>query len=290
MSLAQHPQLRQPLPTPEGGDLWRPRPMPVIWTRQDTADTLSFGLDCGDRPFSFLPGQFNMLYLFGHGEVPISISGDAEQPGQLVHTVRGVGAVTRPMIQLQVGDGVGVRGPFGTPWPMDEARGTDVIVVAGGIGLAPLRPAILHLLKHREDFGRVIVLYGARAPSEMLYRDEFAQWRGRFDAVVEVTVDRAEPGWHGPVGVVTRLLERAAFDADDATLLTCGPEIMMRFVAREALRRGLPAERIWLTMERNMKCAVGLCGHCQWGAEFMCRDGAVFRYDRVSAAMNLREL
>ena len=282
--------LRQPLPAPVDGDLWRPRPMPVVWTRQDTADTVSFGLDPGDTPFRYLPGQFNMLYLFGHGEVPISISGDAEAPGPIVHTVRGVGAVTRPMVKLQVGDVVGVRGPFGTAWPLDQARGTDVIIVAGGIGLAPLRPAILHLLRHREDFARVIVLYGARAPSEMLYTDELRTWRGRFDTTVEVTVDRAEPGWLGSVGLVTRLLERMPFDADDATVFTCGPEVMMRFVVREALRRGVPADRVWLTMERNMKCAVGLCGHCQWGDAFMCRDGAVFRYDRISAALNVAEL
>lgn len=278
-----------PIPAPFETEPWVPRPMAVLDARQDTHDTVTLRLDPGGE-YPFLPGQFTMLYRFGVGEVPISISGDPAEPGVLVHTIRGVGGVTRPLVASKAGEVLGVRGPFGTPWPMDAARGTDVVVVAGGIGLAPLRPAILHLLRHRADYGRVIVLVGARAPSELLFADELRAWRGRFDVEVAVTVDRAEADWLGPVGVVTRLLERASFDADDCTLMTCGPEIMMRFVVREATRRGVPEQSIWVTLERNMKCAVGLCGHCQLGPAFLCRDGAVFRYDRVAPLLAVKEL
>lgn len=278
-----------PLPASLAAEPWIPRPMTVLDVRQDTHDTVTLRLDPGSA-FRFEPGQFTMLYRFGVGEVPISICGDPAEPGVLVHTIRGVGSVTGPLIGAKPGDVLGVRGPFGTAWPLAEARGRDVVVVAGGIGLAPLRPAILHLLRHRAEYGRVIILYGARAPSEMLYTDELHRWRGRFDIDVEVTVDRAEPGWLGPVGVVTRLIERASFDPDDALVMTCGPEIMMRFVIRELQQRRVPLESIWVTLERNMKCAVGLCGHCQLGSAFLCRDGAVFRYDRVAKNLTIKEL
>jgi NAD(P)H-flavin reductase len=258
--------------------------------REETADTVTLVLDAGDAGLPFQPGQFNMLYVHGQGEAAISIAGDPAEPGLLVHTVRAVGAVSRPLAAMNRGDWVGVRGPFGTGWPLVEAEGTDVVVVSGGIGLAPLRPALLHLYAHRERYGRIILLHGARSPGDLLYAGELGAWRARFDTTVEVTVDRAAPGWWGPVGVVTRLLERAAFDPDDATVLTCGPELMMGFVAREALNRGVPAAALWLSLERNMKCGVRLCGHCQWGAAFLCRDGPVFRYGRVAKALSIREL
>jgi len=257
---------------------------------RETADTVTLTLDASAAPVRFQPGQFNMVFLHGQGEVPISISGDAHQPDRLVHTIRGVGPTTRPMLDLVPGDVLGIRGPFGTAWPVEAAKGTDVIVVAGGIGLAPLRPFLLHVLRHRRDYARVVVLYGARSPSELLFRRQLHHWRGRFDLQLEATVDRADDDWFGPVGVVTRLMERSSFDADDATIVTCGPEVMMRFVVREAERLGVPADHIWVSMERNMKCAIGLCGHCQWGPDFVCRDGAVFRWDRIARRFAIREL
>lgn len=239
--------------------------------------------------FAFRPGQFNMLYVHGVGEVPISISGDPAEPRRLVHTIRAVGTVTRAMEQLGQGSVVGVRGPYGSAWPIGDAKGRDVLVIAGGLGLAPLRPVILHVLANRADYGRVTILYGARSPAELLYRHELERWRGRFDCRVEAIVDRAGRDWFGPVGVVTRLLDDVPVERDDAVFV-CGPEIMMRFVVRELEKRGVPREAIWLSVERSMKCGVGLCGHCQLGGTFACKDGPVFRFDRVAPLLLVREL
>lgn len=271
-------------------DPWAPTPLRVLDARQEGPDVVTLSLDASNHPWRFQPGQFNMLYLYGLGEAAISISGDPATPGVLVHTVRGVGHLTRAMCDLRPGATIGVRGPFGTPWPLHAADGCDVVVVAGGIGLAPLRPAILHLLAHRQRYGRVVVLYGARSPQDLLYGDEIAQWRGRFDVDVQVTVDQGDRSWRGPVGVVTRLIERAAIDADDTTVLTCGPEVMMHFVIAELTRRGVPEANIHLSMERNMRCAIGHCGHCQWGPHLLCRDGPVLPLDRVLPLMRVRGL
>ena len=269
---------------------WTPVAMRVLSTVRETADTLTLTLDAGDHPLPFAPGQFTMLYAFGHGEVPISISGDPDEPTRLVHTIRAVGKVTNPLCAAEPGTLLGVRGPFGTGWPMEQAEHRDVVVVAGGIGLAPLRPAILQLLSQRERFEKVILLVGARSPVDLLFREELHRWRGRFDVEVEVIVDNAPADWHGPVGVVTQLLSQAHFDPERAVVMTCGPEIMMRFVVREALQRGVAADRIWLSMERNMKCAIGLCGHCQWGADFLCKTGPVLSWERAAGRFAVRGL
>jgi NAD(P)H-flavin reductase len=246
-------------------------------------------VDGGPRP-AFAPGQFNMLYVLGFGEVPISMSGAAGPGERWVHTVRAVGGVTRALCALRPGATVGVRGPFGTPWPVARAMGRDVVVMAGGIGLAPLRPVILALIAERERFGRVAILYGARTPDDLLFRRQLASWRGRFDLQVDVAVDRARPGWHGHVGLVTRLVRHAHFSPDDAVAMICGPELMMRYSAAELTNRGMPADEIFVSMERNMKCAIGLCGHCQFGAAFTCLDGPVFPLASVSTALHRREL
>jgi len=210
--------------------------------------------------------------------VPISISGDPSRPRTLVHTTRAVGTVTRRMRQLKRGDALGVRGPFGTSWPIEAARGNDIVLVAGSIGLAPLRPAIYELLAQREKYGKVVLLYGTRSPADMLFRKELEQWRARFDLDVYVTVDRAMGGWRGNVGVVTNLIPRAPFDALSASAFVCGPEVMMRYTASELQKRGIKTERVHLSMERNMKCAIGFCGHCQLGPKFVCKDGPVFAW------------
>ena len=269
-------------PAATASDAMRPRPFRVLEVGRETGDTFSLTLEPpGGEPFRFAPGQFDMLYAFGLGEVPISISGDPARPERLVHTIRAVGGVTRAMQRLAVGDLVGVRGPFGTPWPVDEARGHDVVVVAGGIGLAPLRPVLYHVLLHREQYGRVLLLYGARTPADLLFPRELKLWRSRFDVDVEVTVDRASSQWLGGVGVVTRLIARAPIDGGSALAMVCGPEVMIRFSVMALEKRGVPHARTYVSMERNMKCAVGLCGHCQFGPYFVCRDGPVFRYDRT---------
>ncbi len=242
-----------------------------------------------EKGFRFRPGQFNMIYAHGVGEVAISISGDPAVHETLVHTLRGVGSVTQVMERLESGDMVGVRGPYGSAWPIAEARGTDVLFIAGGIGLAPLRPAILQVLADREGYGRITILYGARSPDDMIFREELQRWRGRFDCRVEAIVDTAGRSWYGPVGVVTHLISRADIGPHESAFV-CGPEIMMRFVVRELERRGVSPHSIWLSMERNMKCGVGLCGHCQWGGSFVCKDGPIYRFDQVSALFATREV
>ena len=269
-----------------------PRPYRVQKVRQETSDTFTLELEPegGARDLVFAPGQFNMLYAFGVGEVPISISGDPGKPAVLVHTTREVGTVTRAMRKLKAGGSLGVRGPFGVGWPVTQARGADVVIVAGGIGLAPLRPALYQVLAARNYYGRVALLYGTRTPADILYRRELQQWRSRFDLYVHVTVDRATGDWRGNVGVVTSLIPRAPFDPSSTVALVCGPEVMMRFTVQELERRGVSTENIYISMERNMKCAVGFCGHCQYGPTFICKDGPVFSYDRIRPLLAVREM
>jgi NAD(P)H-flavin reductase len=260
--------------------------------RRELHDTWTLELDPADgspvAPFS--AGQFNMLYLFGIGEIPISVSGHPLRSGPLVHTIRAVGPVSRALCSLRRGGAVGVRGPFGSAWPLADSEGRDVILVAGGIGLAPIRPAVYHLLSRRKRYGRIILLAGARSPQGLLYARELERWRGRFDMVVLVTVDSASGDWHGDVGVVTTLIPRAPLDPARAVALVCGPEVMMRFATSALLGSGVAAENIYLSMERNMKCAVGVCGHCQFGPTFVCKDGPVFRYTHIEPFLRIREL
>lgn len=260
-----------------------PRPFRIERVRRDTKDTFTLELAPADggSALEFTAGQFNMIYVFGVGEVPISISGDPGKPARLVHTIRAVGTVTRALARLGRGGILGVRGPFGSDWGVKEAAGSDLILVAGGIGLAPLRPVLYELLAHRTRFGRVVLLYGARTPADALYAKELERWRSRFDLEVEVTVDVATGGWRGNVGLVTSLIPRAPLDPANTVAMVCGPEVMMRFVVQDLRERGVPAERIRLSMERNMKCAIGHCGHCQFGPEFICKDGPVLRYSRI---------
>jgi NAD(P)H-flavin reductase len=280
--------MAEPLRSIPPADPMIPRVARVRRTRREIADVVTLEIDAGD--FAFAPGQFNMLTAFGVGEAAISVSGDPGEPARLVHTIRAVGAVSRALTELHAGEPIGLRGPFGRGWPMEEARGRDVIVVAGGLGLAPLRPALYRLFADRASYGRIVLLYGARSPQDLLYRDEIEAWRGRLDAEVEATVDHARGDWRGNVGVVTPLIARAAFDPNNALAMLCGPEIMMRFVADALGDAGLAQDRIYLSMERNMKCAIGWCGHCQLGPVFICRDGPVFPYTRLRALLAKKEL
>lgn len=270
--------------------------MPKLYTvrgiRQELADTWTLEIEPMDGGLCprFLPGQFNMLYVFGVGEMAISISGDPSWRGSFIHTVRAVGTGTKAVCALQAGDVLGVRGPFGTAWPDLELVGKDVVLVAGGIGLAPLRPTIYSILADRDGYGRVSLLYGARTPHDLLYTDELSRWRDRPDLNLGVTVDTAERSWFGNVGVVTTLIPRIQFDPANAVAVICGPEIMMRFTIMELQKRGIDSENIYISMERNMKCAIGLCGHCQLGPEFVCKDGPVFRFDKVTGIFGKREL
>jgi NAD(P)H-flavin reductase len=231
-----------------------------------------------------------MLWVFGVGELPISISGDPALHDRLVYTVRSVGQATHSLVNREVGDGVGVRGPFGTGWPVEAARERDVIVVAGGIGLAPLRPVIYHVLQNRKDYGRLVILYGGRSPRDLLYRKELAAWARSRETQVLVTVDYGGLNWRGHVGVVTTLFKYSRLQPGRSIAMVCGPEIMMRFVVRELEMQGLSRDNIYLSMERNMKCAVGFCGHCQYGAHFICKDGPIFRYEQIRKLLEKYEL
>ena len=252
---------------------------------------LRFTDDKLQSEYRFRPGQFNMLYLPGVGEVAISVSDDsARRGGTVAHTIRVAGSVTGVLAKLGRGGSLGLRGPYGTCWPLDQSRGADVIFVAGGIGLAPLRPAVYEVLAHRSEFGRAVLLYGSRSPDTLLYPKEFADWSRR-GLEIKITVDRAAPGWTGHVGVVPLLLQRLRpLNPANTVLLTCGPEIMMDYSLRAGLERGLSPQRMWLSMERNMQCAVGLCGHCQFGPTFVCKDGPVFRYDVLEPFLRVKEL
>jgi len=269
-----------------------PAPARVAKVDKETHDTFTLALEPADgQPLAgFAPGQFSMLYVYGVGELPISISGDPHEPGRLVYTVRSVGRATHALVNRQPGEVVGVRGPFGRPWPLEAARGKDVLIVAGGIGLAPLRSAIYDILRHRDDYVRLIVLYGARSPKDLLYRKQLAGWARLPDTQVLATVDYGGTSWRGHVGVVTTLFRQLRLHPAETVALVCGPEIMMRFVVRQLEARGVPESEIYLSMERNMKCAVGSCGRCQLGPYFVCKDGPVFSWAEMRAWMDKHEL
>jgi NAD(P)H-flavin reductase len=261
----------------------------VTAVRHEAPGVVTLGL-APPGPFEFQPGQFNMIGLPGIGEVPISISGDPVPGVQVLHTIRDVGLVTRALCALRPGQRLGVRGPYGTAWPVAAAEGGDLVIVAGGIGLPPLRPAIYQALRNRDRYQRIALLYGARTPEDLLFTSELSAWRGRFDLDVHVTVDTADEDWHGEVGVVPALIPKAHFDPERATAFVVGPEVMMRFTVRALLGAGVIPDRLYLSTERNMHCAAGLCGHCQLGPYLVCRDGPVFRYRELARWLTIREL
>jgi NAD(P)H-flavin reductase len=240
--------------------------------------------------YRFRPGQFNMIYLPGVGESAISLSAHPDARDRWAHTIRAAGNVTQGLAQLGVGATLGLRGPYGSCWPIEQIAGFDVVLAAGGIGLAPLRPVICHILDHRSEFGRVNLVYGARTPDALLYAREYDDWSAG-GVLVQTTVDRAAAGWNGNVGVVTLLLDRLRLPRPQQTaLLVCGPDVMMHFTAKSALNRGISADRMWLSTERNMQCAVGFCGHCQLGPTFVCKEGPIYRYDRIAPFLRVEGL
>ena len=260
----------------------------VVDRIQEGPDTVTLAVQLPPGMHPPAPGQFNMLWAFGVGEVPISVSAVLPLTDVILHTIHDVGAVSRALCELRPGQELGVRGPFGVGWDLSAARGRDVVVMAGGIGLAPLRPVVNAILHERDQFGRVAVLIGARTPGDLLFPDDIAAWGQRLQ--VEQTVDRSAPGWHGDVGVVTTLLGRIGYGLRESIAYVCGPEVMMRFGARSLLDRLMSPGNIQVSMERNMQCAVKLCGHCQFGELFVCTDGPVFPWSRVQDMVGVRGL
>ncbi len=269
-----------------------PEAFRVRRSMRETEDTWTLELEPppGSQTAPFEPGQFNMLYAFGVGEVPISICGDPAHPDALVHTIRAVGPVTEALCALRTGEQLGVRGPYGSSWPVAEGEGGDLLIVAGGLGLAPLRPALTAALGAKDRFESVSLLYGGRQPEQLLYQEELPSWASDPDLRFGLTVDSAAPGWSGDVGVVTKLIERAAFDPERVTGLLCGPEAMMRFAIRALRGRGVAPDRIHLSLERNMKCAITHCGRCQFGPTFACREGPVMRLSDIEPFFAVREV
>jgi len=273
---------------------WSARPAVVLDVQRETPGVQTYAIELSEasdrEEYSARPGQFNMLYLPGVGEAAISLSRRFGLGEPLTHTVRAVGNVTRALDAAGEGFPLGVRGPFGSHWPIEKAFAKDLILVAGGIGLAPLRPVIDTAISKRETFGRVIVLIGARTPADLLYSKEYSAWEAS-GIEVQTTVDRAETDWTGQVGVVTLLLDRVGLvDTSRTILFACGPEVMMTYAIASVRRRGVPRENLWLSLERNMNCAIGHCGRCQFGPHFICKDGPVLRYDQVNDLMRVDSL
>lgn len=261
---------------------------------KQTDDTFTFVLEFKDKEeakaYSFAPGQFNMLTLPGIGEIAISISGDPANKNIVEHTVRRVGSVTGVLFNFKEGASIGLRGAYGAAWPMDKAKGKDVYIVAGGVGLAPVRPAILHILNNRKDYGKVKIIFGARSCNNMLFTKEFCGWQDKKnDIELTLTVDKVNEGekWEHNVGVVTTCFDKACLTAPNSIVMTCGPEIMMRFAVKELLKKGFKEDQIYVSLERRMQCGVGRCGHCQIGKYFVCKDGPVFAYDMVKGLPDL---
>lgn len=268
-----------------------PVPYIVTRTKRESADVWSLtSVPVNGSAPAFRPGQFHMLYAFGLGEVPVSISGDPSRHDGFTHTIRAVGKVTSGLTSLRRGASFGARGPFGQAWPVRDARGHDVLLVAGGIGLAPLRPVIYAITHDRDAYGRVVLLYGARSPEDQLFMSELARWQERHRIDVIDTVDRAAPDWQGHTGVVTPFIATAPIDPKRTYAMLCGPEVMMRFAIAELKSRGFGPEHVFVSLERNMKCAVGWCGHCQLGTTVICRDGPVFSLADVAPLLTRREL
>lgn len=279
--------------SPSCANPWLPQLTRIARIKQEVPGIATYDLRFEDEQaasnYNFAPGQFNMLYLPGFGEAAISISSDHEQYDVISHTVRVAGNVTRALSRLRTGAQVALRGPFGSAWPVETCRDCDVVLACGGVGLAPLRPVIYHLIHHRSEYGRVHLLYGARSPGDLLYTDEYDAWRAA-DIEVNVTVDLGDGDWMGQIGVVPMLFYRLRLNALQTRIFTCGPEIMMRFVIFESLARKVRKEHLYLSMERNMNCALGLCGHCQLGPAFVCKDGPVFTYAQMEPYLHLEDL
>lgn len=281
----------EPMPSTAASDAMVPRRYVVRRVVRETADTSTVSLVAasGD-PMTWVPGQFTMIGRPGFGEVPISISGDPSQPEILEHTVRAVGDASGAVARSRPGDVLLVRGPFGAGWNVEDGSGGDIVVVAGGIGLAPLRPVVVDVLAHRDRYRRLFLVYGSRTPDQLLYARQLERWRGRFDVSVGITVDAAAGDWRGHVGVVTTVLPSDELDPETTLAFVCGPEIMMRLTANALCDLGIAPERVRLSMERNMKCGIGLCGHCQLRELFVCLDGPVFRYDQIRSLLTAREV
>lgn len=281
-------------PTEQVADRHLPREAEVIERIDESASVFTLRLRFTDpevrRGYRYAAGQFNMLYRFGLGEVPISIVSDPDHDDLLDHTIRRVGRVTGGLATLQAGDRIGLRGPYGRGWPLAELRGRDVIIVTGGLGCAPSVSVVHYILNRRPEFGRLTIIQGVKHHSDLLWRERYAAWSRLADTEVLLSADVGGPLWPWHVGPVMALFDRLTLTPGRTAVLMCGPEGMMRAGAAAMVARGQPRSDIWLSMERNMQCAVRQCGHCQLGPQFVCRDGPVFRYDEIESMLDVKGL
>lgn len=262
-----------------------PKPARIVSRTQENGTIFTLRLRfvdaCDQEAYSFVPGQFNMLYLFGIGEIPISIVSDPHDTDVIDHTIRAVGRVTEGFAKLKPGDVIGIRGPYGRGWPLSRATMKDVIVLTGGLGCAPVVSVIHYVRKRRPQFGRLVVMQGVKHSDDLIWREQYEQWASEDNTQVLLACDTGgETGpWHK--GLVTKLIDHAQFDAKNCTVMMCGPDIMMRGGATALVQHNVDEENIWLSTERNMQCGIGLCGHCQMGPYFSCKDGPVFCYHEI---------
>jgi NAD(P)H-flavin reductase len=260
-------------------------PATIVGKIQESPDIVSLRLKFENseirKTFRFQAGQFNMLYVFGVGEVAISIVSDPDEPEFLDHTIRVVGRVTNVIGRMDIGDSLGIRGPFGKGWPMEEAKAKDVVVVTGGLGCAPVVGAIEYMFRRREEYGAIKIIHGVKTPHDLLFRERFDQWRQNPNTEVLLASDEPGKTWHYHVGVVTELFDKVEVNPDRTIVMMCGPEIMMRVAVNMLSHRGLRPDEMYVSLERHMECGIGLCGHCQMGPFFLCKDGPVMRLDTI---------
>lgn len=242
------------------------------------------------QQYIFAPGQFNMVYLYGVGEIPISIVSDPYDETVLDHTIRAVGRVTRGLSNLQVGDSVGIRGPFGRGWPLELASGKDVLIVTGGLGCAPVVSVINYILRRREQYGRMTIVQGVKHADDLIWRERYEQWMALKDVDVHMAADVGSKAWPWHVGRVTQLCDRIDLDAQNTIVMMCGPEPMILASMDCLFSHGVQESAVWLSMERNMHCGVAQCGHCQLGDKFLCRQGPVFNYPEVKNLLSVKNL
>ena len=266
---------------------YRPAEAEIVERIQESSTVFTLRLRFTDpglhQRYTFQPGQFNMVYLFGVGEVPISIVSDPEDERLYDHTIRAVGRVTRGLAQLRTGDRIGIRGPYGRGWPLARAEGRDVLIVTGGLGCAPVVSVINYVIKRRARFGRLIIMQGVKHSDDLLWRERYQQWATMADTQVVVAADKSGPQWPWRVGRVIEMLDEVELDPARTIAMMCGPEGMMKAAMTRLLQQGVAPQMLFMSMERNMQCAIGHCGHCQYGGKFVCKDGPVFSYDEVQA-------
>ena len=267
-------------------DVYLPHSAKIIARRQESPTIFTLQTEFIEDPqpsYFFQPGQFNMLYLYGVGEVAISIASDPDVHTYLSHTIRAVGRVTKALHKLKEGDEIGIRGPYGKGWPIQEAQGKDVIIVTGGLGCAPTVSVINYILARRELYGALTILQGVKHSDDLIFQKQYALWRQAPNTQVHIAADCAGPKWPWAIGYVTDMIQSLTLEPDKTITMMCGPEMMMHAAIGALIKKELPEEAIYLSMERNMACGVGHCGHCQYGGFFVCKDGPVFAYPQIKA-------